>query len=36
MVQGRPVTAYTDGAVTEALRRVWEGIKAHLVLKPIA
>ncbi len=32
MVQGRPVTAYTDGPVAEALRQVWEGIKVHLAL----
>jgi len=30
MVQGQPVTAYTDGAVTEALRRVWANVKEHL------
>jgi len=30
MVQGQPVTAYTDGAVTEALRRVWAKVKEHL------
>jgi MinD superfamily P-loop ATPase len=36
MVQGQPVTAYADGVVTEALRRVWKGVKAHLALKPIA
>jgi hypothetical protein len=35
MVQGQPVTAYTDGVVTETLRQVWEGVKASLVLKPI-
>jgi MinD superfamily P-loop ATPase len=36
MVQGQPVTAYADGVVTEALRRAWEGVKAHLTLKPTA
>jgi hypothetical protein len=36
MVQGQPVTAYADGLVTEALRWVWKGVKAHLTLKPIA
>lgn len=36
MVRGQPVTAYADGVVTEALRRVWKGVKAHLALKPIA
>jgi len=30
MVQGQPVTAYTDGPVTEALRRVWANVKEHL------
>jgi len=30
MVQGQPVTAYTDGPVTEALRRVWTNVKEHL------
>jgi MinD superfamily P-loop ATPase len=35
MVQGQPVTAYADGVVTEALRRAWEGVKAHLTLKTI-
>jgi MinD superfamily P-loop ATPase len=34
MVQGQPVTAYTDGRVTEALRRVWRGVKACLTLEP--
>jgi hypothetical protein len=32
---GQAVTAYADGVVTEALRRAWEGVKAHLTLKPI-
>jgi len=27
MVQGHPVTEYTNGPVTEALRDIWEGIK---------
>lgn len=31
MVQGRPVTAYTDGPVTEALRAIWEEVKEHLL-----
>ncbi len=30
MVQGRPVTAYTDGAVSVALRDIWERIKGRL------
>jgi MinD superfamily P-loop ATPase len=34
MVQGQPVTAYADGVVTEALRRVWKGIGAHRALGP--
>ena len=29
------VTAYADGVVTEALRRVWKGVKASLALRPI-
>jgi MinD superfamily P-loop ATPase len=33
MVEGRPVTAYTDGAVSGALRDVWERVKAHLALE---
>ena len=32
---GQAVTAYADGVVTEALRRVWKGVRAHLALKPI-
>lgn len=32
MVQGRPVTAYTNGAVSTALRHVWERVKARLAL----
>jgi len=32
MVQGQPVTAYTDGPVTEALQWVWRGVKSHLAL----
>ena len=35
MVQGQPVTAYTHGRVTEALRQVWQQVKASLALKPI-
>ena len=31
MVQGRPVTAYTDGPVAEALRGTWERVKARLL-----
>ncbi|HDQ70998.1 MAG TPA: 4Fe-4S dicluster domain-containing protein [Chloroflexi bacterium] len=31
MVQGRPVTAYTDGPVTEALRNVWEQVKRRFL-----
>lgn len=31
MVQGRPVTAYEDGAVSEALREIWGRIKSRLV-----
>ena len=30
MVQGRPVTAYVDGPVTEALQGIWERVKDHL------
>ncbi len=30
MVQGRPVTDYTGGAVTEAMRRIWEQVKERL------
>jgi len=33
MVQGRPVTAYVDGAVSAALRDVWERVKARLALE---
>jgi MinD superfamily P-loop ATPase len=32
MVQGQPVTAYTDGSVSEALRGIWERVKARLDL----
>lgn len=32
MVQGQPVTAYTDGPVAKALREVWERVKARLAL----
>lgn len=28
MVQGRPVTEYVDGPVTEAIQRIWERVKA--------
>jgi MinD superfamily P-loop ATPase len=31
MVQGQPVTAYTDGPVAEALRTVWSRIKEQLL-----
>jgi len=31
MVQGRPVTAYTDGAVSDALRSIWRRVKARMV-----
>ncbi|HHN93692.1 MAG TPA: 4Fe-4S dicluster domain-containing protein [Anaerolineae bacterium] len=30
MVQGKPVTEYTAGPVTAALKRVWERVKEHL------
>jgi MinD superfamily P-loop ATPase len=33
MVEGRPVTAYTDGAVSAALRDVWERVKVRLALE---
>jgi MinD superfamily P-loop ATPase len=33
MVQGRPVTAYTDGAVSAALRDVWKRVKSRLALE---
>ncbi len=33
MVQGQPVTAYTDGLVSEALRGIWERVKARLELR---
>lgn len=32
MVQGQPVTAYTNGLVSEALRGIWKRVKAHLLL----
>ncbi|MGD2142893.1 MAG: ATP-binding protein [Anaerolineae bacterium] len=32
MVDGRPVTAYTDGAVSQALHHVWRRVKMHLEL----
>jgi MinD superfamily P-loop ATPase len=31
MVRGLPVTAYTDGAVTEALGEVWKRVKDRLL-----
>ncbi len=34
MVQGRPVTAYADGAVSEALREIWGRIRASLMESP--
>ena len=34
MVRGQPVTAYADGAVSGALREVWERVREHLALKP--
>jgi MinD superfamily P-loop ATPase len=33
MVNGQPVTAYTDGPVSAALRQVWQRIKVGLVLQ---
>lgn len=33
MVQGQPVTAYADGAVSGALREVWERVREHLALQ---
>lgn len=33
MVHGRPVTAYTDGTVSQAMEDVWEGVKRHLGLQ---
>jgi MinD superfamily P-loop ATPase len=30
MVQGQPVTAYTDGPVSFALREVWERLKVYV------
>jgi MinD superfamily P-loop ATPase len=33
MVQGQPVTAYTDGPVSEALRGIWERVKARFELR---
>jgi MinD superfamily P-loop ATPase len=32
MVQGQPVTAYAEGLVTEALQKVWQGVKTYLTL----
>lgn len=34
MVHGQPVTAYTNGPVSEALRRVWDQVKARLDRDP--
>jgi MinD superfamily P-loop ATPase len=34
MVQGKPVTAYTDGPVSAALRQVWDRIQTRLDLQP--
>jgi MinD superfamily P-loop ATPase len=33
MVHGQPVTAYTDGPVSAALRQVWGRVKARLALQ---
>ncbi len=33
MVKGQPVTAYADGAVSGALREVWERVREHLALQ---
>lgn len=33
MVQGQPVTAYADGAVSAALRHVWKRVKSRLALE---
>lgn len=33
MVQGQPVTAYTDGSISEALRRIWDRVKMRLALE---
>jgi hypothetical protein len=30
MVQGQPVTDYTDGPATEALWRVWKRVRVRL------
>jgi MinD superfamily P-loop ATPase len=30
MVQGVPVTAYTDGLVSQALQKIWENLKDHV------
>ena len=29
MVQGRPITEHSNGAVTEELRRIWAWLKAR-------
>jgi MinD superfamily P-loop ATPase len=31
MVQGQPVTAYTDGPVTEALKELWSRLRDSIV-----
>jgi MinD superfamily P-loop ATPase len=36
MVQGQPVTAYTDGPVTEALRETWSRVKGRLLAEETA
>ena len=36
MVQGQPVTAYTDGRVTEASREIWSRIKGRLLAEQAA
>jgi MinD superfamily P-loop ATPase len=33
MVQGKPVTAYADGAVSDALRGMWRRVKRRLGLE---
>lgn len=33
MVQGKPVTAYANGAVSEALRGIWKRVKARLEIQ---
>jgi MinD superfamily P-loop ATPase len=34
MVEGQPVTAYTDGPVTEAMRQIWRRVEARLDVTP--